>query len=66
MEVSAEEGLHLLKLSDIYEMYERKLGKFANNIYNKTHLKEQLFKQFESEALQEQSDGKHTILTVSE
>ena len=67
MENSVEEGTFLFKLTQIHNMYEKRLNDFDLDIsFNKTRLKEQLLTHFRDSGLQEQSDGKCTILAFPE
>ena len=63
VEESLEVGISLFKLSELHNLYERRLKDLNEDVtINKTRLKEKLLNYFSSMGLQEQSDGKNTVL----
>ena len=67
METAAEDGTYFFKLTQLHDLYEKRLKEFNLDIsVNKTRLKEQLLNHFKIEGLQQQSDGRLTILAFPE
>ena len=66
MECSAENGVHIFKLSDLHQLYVKRLETFdITKKINKTRLKNEILGHF-CDNVKEQSDGKNVILIFSE
>lgn len=66
MECSAENGVHIFKLSELHQLYVKRLETFdIIKTVNKTRLKNQLLGHF-CENVKEQSDGRNVVLIFSD
>ncbi|KAL9960945.1 hypothetical protein ACROYT_G034453 [Oculina patagonica] len=67
LEESLNAGISIFQLSELHSLYEKRLKELGEDIsVNKTRLKEKLLDHFSSMGLQEQSDGKNTVLVFPE
>lgn len=66
METASERGGNIFKLSDLHNLYVKRLHDLnIDKTVNKTRLKQRILSQFLDE-LQEQTDGKNTLLVFNE
>ena len=67
IEASLEEESYLFKLSELHQLYQQRLNDLGEDINsNKTRLKDMLLQHFSEMGVQEQSDGKKTVLVFPE
>ena len=67
IEALLEEESYLFKLSELHQLYQQRLNDLGEDINsNKTRLKDMLLQHFSEMGVQEQSDGKKTVLVFPE
>ncbi len=67
IESALEEGTHIFKLAEVHKLYQSYLENLGVDItVNKSRLKSDLLEHFQTSAVQEQLDGKNSILVFPE